>query len=542
MVSTERYSSVIAALSLPQPSWVTDTSDKLRVAAYDGYDAMFENNVGTFALALRGEEDKPVYIPSARTIVDATARYLGKGWSFSIASISPDAQAAASDPAGMTLAFNQLFVREEFLSKLTSLKRNFLKRGDALFHITANLALQAGQRITIREINPRTYFKIPDPADELVTVGCYIVDLLLADDGRTQIARRMEYRYDPSGKVATRLGFYEPGAWDDRWVGHPPLKPVATPAAYTDPRFAALLTGTLLPPSVTQIPVYHFRNRVDSAEPYGTSQISGVETLIVAVNQGATDEDVTLALQGLGCYVTDADSPKDSDGNEADWVIAPGEVLEVRAGSKFERISGVSTVVPFQQHLDMLKNDMKESTGLSNTAIGKVDSAVVASGVALRLDMAPILAQNAESETEILNRLDQMLFDLMTMWFPVDGVSVPAGLAVINSFTDPLPIDRAATIDEILKLVAGGLMSRQFAIDYLSAKLGYQFPADMLEQVVSEQDTVAERIYAELAGASTPNNPGLAVVGDPNAAPAVAPTGSATATAPAATPTQSMGA
>lgn len=530
MGTTGRFASVMTALSLPVPSWVTDTDDQKRVAAYDGYDAMYENNAGTFSLSLRGDEDRPVYVPSARRIVEATARYLGKGWSFSVASLTPDPQSAASDAAGITLNFNQLLVREEFLSKLTSLKRNFLKRGDALFHITADVAKLPGQRISIREISPRTFFRISDAADETVTVGCYIVDLLLADDGRTQIARRMEYRYQPDGLVATKLGFYEPAGWDDRWVGHPALKPVAAPAAYVDPRFAALLTGTTLPHSVTQIPVYHFKNRSDSAEPFGTSQISGVETLIVAVNQGATDEDVTLALQGLGCYVTDAESPINADGSEGNWIIAPGEVLEVRAGSTFQRISGVTSVVPFQEHLGYLDTSMKEATGLSNTAIGQVDSAVVASGVALRLDMAPILAQNQESESEILGRLDQMFFDLMTMWFPVDGVSVPAGLAVVNSFTDPLPIDRAATIAEVTSLVVSGLMSREFAIEYLGAKLGYQFPADMLQQVETEQDTVASRMYAEIAGSGVPNAPGAGSIGDPNAS--VAPTGSATATAP----------
>jgi hypothetical protein len=536
MASTSRYASVITALDLPQPSWVTDTDDKARVAAYDGYGNMYENNVGTFSLALRGSEDRPVYVPSARKIIETTARYLAKSWSFTVASLSPDAQSAVSDPAGITLALNRLVIREEFLSIFSSLKRNLLKYGDALFHISANYAAPAGSRIRIREIHPRTYFRIPDPADDQGVIGCYIVDLIMADDGKTQIARRMGYRYGPTGGVVAQLGFFEPGAWDDRWVGHPALKPVAVPEAYSGSSFAALLAGTTLPSSVTQLPVYHFRNRRDSSEPFGTSQISGIETLITAVNQGATDEDVTLALQGLGCYVTDAKSPLNEDGTEGDWIIAPGEVLEVQPNTSFARVDGVKTVVPFQEHLDFLRNEMKESSGISNTAIGQVDAAVVASGVALRLDMAPILAQNEETETELLSRLDQMFFDIMTMWMPVDGTSVPAGLTVINSFADPLPIDRAGTLDEILKLVAAGLMSREFAIDYIAAKLGYQFPADMLAKVASEQDTIASRLYAELAGSGIPNDPNAAPIGDPNAALPGAPTATPAATAPSATP------
>lgn len=540
MASTARFSSVITALQLPQPSWVTDADDKLRVAAYDGYDAMYSNDVGTFQLALRGDEDKPIYIPSAKKIVEATARYLGKGWSFTIASLASNTQTAVSDTSAITLPMNALIIREEFGTKLASLKRNLLKRGDALFHITANLSMPAGQRLSIREIHPRTYFRIPDPADEQIAIGAYIVDLITADDGKTQIARRMSYRYVGTG-VAVQLGFFEPGGWDDRWVGHPPIKLVATPEAYKDPKYAALLRGGLLPASVTVIPLYHFRNRRDDAEPYGAAQISGVETLISAINQGATDEDVTLALQGLGCYITDAEQPIDDSGNQTDWVIAPGEVLQVRPGSTFQRVSGVTSVVPFQEHLAYLGTEVKESTGLSNTAIGHVDAGVVASGVALRLDMAPILAQNEETETELLGRLDQMFFDIMTMWFPIDGTSVPAGLTIINSFTDPLPIDRAAIIKEIQTLVAAGLMSREFAISYIAAKLGYQFPADMLQQVATEQDTVAERIYSELTGGGVPNAPGAGVVGDPNA-PVPGSAAAAVGGQPSATPPAAVGA
>jgi hypothetical protein len=522
MASISRFNSVITALGLPQPTWVTDAEDKARVAAYDGYDNMFENNAGTFKVAMRGTDDKPVYIPSARKIVETTVRYLGKGWAFTVASLAADNATATADVAGITIALNQLTIREEFATKLTSLKRNLLKRGDALFHISANLARPAGQRISIREIHARTFFRIANPTDEQVTDGCYIADLILADDGRTQIVRRMSYRYNENGTVQAQLGFFETNGWDDRWVGHPAIKPVATPAAYIAPAFAALLTGITLPASVTQIPVYHFRNRRDETEPFGTSQISGVEMLIAAVNQTASDEDVTLALQGLGCYVTDAESPIDPDtGEETDWVISPGSVLEVRAGSTFTRISGVGTVVPFQDHLGYLDTGIKEATGLSNTAIGQVDAAVVASGVALRLDMAPILAQNEETETELLGRLDQLFFDLLTMWLPLEGVSVPQGLTILNTFNDPLPIDRPATVAEITTLVAAGLMSREFAIGYIGAKLGYQFPADMLQQVETEQDTVAARLYAEMAGAAIPpdQTPQAGQIGDPTATP-----------------------
>ena len=493
------------------PTWVTDVDDQVRVAAYDGYDDMYRNVPGTFRVVLRGDdEEHAIYIPSARRIIEATNRYLGKDWNWSVASVSPDASAGEAARAELEMAFSALFTREEVPSKFYGVKRTMLVKGDALWHITADLARPAGLRLSLNELDPRTFFRIPSPTNVENMVGCYIVDLIFADDGKTQIARRQEYRYNESGGVDTRLTFWEPNAWDDRWTGHPPLKPVETPAAYADdPAMEALLAGYTLPNSVTTIPVYHIRNGREGGDPFGVSQIAGLETLIGAINQTVSDEDITLALQGLGLYVTDSARPVNEDGEETDWIVAPGYVLEVKPGTKMERVSGVGSVVPFQDHLGYIDKKLDQSANLSATAVGNVDVQVAASGVALRLDMAPILAANEEKEVELLSKMDQMLFDLMTQWMPLEGVSVTPGLKVINSFNDPLPVDRAAVIDEVKTLVEAQLMSRDFAIKYLTAKLGYQFPADMLLDILSEEDRVATRLAAEAAGGAVGTDEGL---------------------------------
>lgn len=514
MASDNKYNSVISYLGMPLPSWVTEETDQVRVAAYDGYDDMYRNVPGTFII--RGGQDVPIYVPGAYRIVEATNRYLGKDWRWVVESINPDAATADAQKIDLTFAIQTLLVREEFRTKFFSLKRHMVQRGDALLHITANLGALPGQRLTIDEPHPRNYFRITAPGDDNVTVGCYLTDLVVADDGKTQIARRQEYRYDPAGtgKVFTKLTFWEPGGWDDRFVDSPALKPVATPAAYaTNPSLAPLLTGYFLPDSVRTIPVYLFRNRREGGEPFGTSQIAGVETLVGAVNNTVSDEDITLALQGIGVYVTDSARPVSDDGvTEAEWVVAPGAVLEVKTGTTFNRVDGVKSNVPFQEHLNYLDNSIETSTGLSSTAIGNVDASVAASGVALRLDMAPILAQNEEKEVELGGRLDQFFYDLMTMWLPVDGTSVPPGLMITNTFGDPLPSDRAAVIAEVIALVTSTppLMSQAFAIDYLRERLGFDFPEGMLKELlaqVSTADPVGDRILTEAAAGAPEGTP-----------------------------------
>lgn len=522
--SLKKYQSVITVLGLPLPAWVADPIDAARVAAYDGYQDMIDNVVDTFKVPSRNEEGD-IYVPSAGKIVEAVNRYLGKDWQWSVnslaASVESQGESAAGEVPGagpgpaeakrleVQQALARLFVREEVPATYYSIKRNMTGKGDAFWHLTVDQAQIEGERISITELDARQVFKIQDPSNIERVLGYYVTDLIAV--GTAQIARRLEYRKPrtetqaaelgiPLGKVYTRLTFWEPTGWDDRAGGE--VKAVPVPEAYAkDPAYAELLTGTTLPDSITQLPIYHHRNKRKGGDPWGTSQISGLETLINAVNGTITDEDLTLALQGIGVYATNAKRPIDPQtGEETDWYIAPGAVLELTSvNDKFERVNGVGSVQPFQDHYRLMKEAMEESAGLSAVSVGRVDAAVAQSGVALRLEMASILSQNEEKELDLLARMDQMLHDLVFMWLPLDGIQAdPADISVTNSFGDPLPINREAVIKEVTDLVTAGLMSKEFAVEYLSGKLGYQFPSDMVDQIRVGEDRIAARMAAEL--------------------------------------------
>src|SRR5688572_844690 len=53
--------------------------DRERLAAYDTYERIYWSVPQTFRLSMRGTNDQPIYLPSARTIVDETNHYLLKG-------------------------------------------------------------------------------------------------------------------------------------------------------------------------------------------------------------------------------------------------------------------------------------------------------------------------------------------------------------------------------------------------------------------------------------------------------------------------------
>ena len=491
----DKYNSVIKTLGIPLPNWVQDEDDQVRVGAYDGYTSMYRNVPTTFQVVMRGAEDRPLYIPSAKRVVEAVNRYLAKGWKWTVASASDN----PADQLTVQVALQKLMTREAMEAKFLSYKRNMLLKGDAFWHVMADLSKPAGDRISVKELDPRSCFRIANAVDNDVTDGWYIVTLYWVDQN-TQIAQRLEYRKQqvaPGSPVTifSQLTFWETNAWDDRFIGHQPLKPVAVPEVYsTDANLAPLLAGQTLPPSITALPVYHTRNVDFGTEPFGISQIAGIETLIAALNQTASDEDISIALQGLGVFCTDSAPPKDSEGNETDWFISPGVVLEMKKESKFWRIEGISSVTPMQDHISFLRDAMDNSSGLSAVAVGKVDVAVAQSGIALRLEMAPVLAQNEEKEIELRSVLDVMTHDLVFMWLPLDGTKPAEDITVTNTFSDPIPVDRAATVKEITDLVTAQLMSKAFAIAYLQRTLGYQFPETMLDDIGTEVDFVAQRL------------------------------------------------
>src|SRR5690242_19578508 len=58
-----------------KPSHVTDPLDQERLQSYDLYERMYWNAPDTYKVTMRGTNSNPLYIPSARTIIDTSNRY-----------------------------------------------------------------------------------------------------------------------------------------------------------------------------------------------------------------------------------------------------------------------------------------------------------------------------------------------------------------------------------------------------------------------------------------------------------------------------------
>lgn len=462
--------STAAPLMGALPTWMTPY-DAQRIMAYQVYEQIYWNVPETFRLDQRGSDENPIYIPSGRTIVDTTNRYVGKDFGFSL-----DPEVGSDiDRAALGGALVNLFRREEFWSKFASNKRFGLIRGDWCWHILANPNKPEGSRITIETLDPGAYFPQyhPDDPDRLIAV--HIVEQFV--DGEKTMIKRQTYTKgaDPlendgsDTSIWNSMSLFDPKAWEDLT-----LNPVTV-----------IKENERLPDPITAIPVYHIRNFWTPGDPFGSSELRGVERVIAAINQAISDEELALALDGLGMYATDGGPPKDEQGNVTDWILGPGSVVEHAQESNFERVSGVSSVAPVLDHIRYLEGSMREATGTPDIAVGKVDVTVAESGIALTLQMGPMLSKVSEKEQIITDKMRQMYYDLAVGWLPAyEGVTSAARAE--PSYGNVIPDDKAAQVKEIMEIVAAGFADAEWGRIEVAKIRGYDFGNGMAARVASE--------------------------------------------------------
>lgn len=520
MVAISPYATALA-LGRPAPTHVVPgTFNADRIQAYATYEDMWNNVAEAYSKLLRDGDDPKArrYVPLIRGLIEATNRYLAVDFEHVWTPV-PGATAPNDDQmAEFRARLDGLWAREEIPVKFLSNKRWAMIKGDALLLISADPAKAEGTRIRITEIEPDQYFPILDRSDGERVLGCYLASIVL-DDEENDIVQRIEYRRvltpeqssqfngTPIGSIFYRIGYYEPTGWDDREPGDE-LAPVDTPSwAQTPDGAPDLAAGVALPPVITTLPVYHVRNRRRGGPTgiFGVSEVQGMETLLAGVIQNTTDEDTAVAMQGLGVYWTDSGRPRNAAGKEVEWEIGPASVAELEKDGKFGRVDGISTVQPMQDHIGYLSRAAREASAISDVAAGgNLDSTAAVSGVALKIRFMPTLANTAEKEMELASKWTQLLFDLTQMWFPAYEGWTPLPLQPSVHFGDPLPIDRTATLAEIVQMLAVGLVSKEWAVGYLKDKLGYDFPDGMLEVAAAEQqatlDAMGARIDAAAAG------------------------------------------
>lgn len=470
------YSTIRPMMPATLPSWIPDELDKLRITSYQLYEQIYWSVPSTFKLVARGTEDKPIYLPSAKTIIETANRYTATGMTVNV-TLDPLAPATDDDRLAYQAVWDDLFKRERFWSKFAGNKRYGLIRGDWLWYITADPAKADGKRLSINPLDPASYFPITADDDVDKVIGCHIVDQIQVGDDtfihKTTYIKPGNAR-NPGQYITVEEGLFELDDW-----GGPKPKPVKTI------RPLSTIQG------ITNLPVYHIQNFDEPSNPFGSSEIRGVERVMAAVNQAISDEELALALEGLGIYWTDAPAPTDDNNKPVAWNLGPGRVLEIPLGSVFNRTSGVSSVSSSMEHMKYLVQNMREASAIPDVAIGNIDVSVAQSGIALALQFSPILAHTAEKDVSIVEVHTQMFYDIKNEWLPVferislDGVNVDPVIG------DKIPVDRTARIDELNNMFDRSVISAEYYRTEM-VKLGYTFPKNMDAQINDETTARAE--------------------------------------------------
>ncbi len=472
-----------------RPTYV-DGIDGLRIGAYNLYEQIYWTVPDVFEITQRGTEDNPIYIPSAKGIVETLHRYLASGYRV----IEDPSVGSDTERRDAALLLQTLFRRERYYSRFSSAKRYGIMQGDWLFHIMADDTKEEGSRISIISMDPASYFPIYNPENVDEIIGTHLASIVIEED--ETYVHRVTYRKTTGvggpSPITVEEALYLPedaGLSPDVEEGNP---------------FRVIRPPTQLPAPIDQIPVYHIQNFDQPGSIWGSSECRGVERLMAAINQGITDEELALALEGLGVYHCDGGAPVDDDGEEVPWDIGPARVVEHAKGTTFGRVNGIDDIAPFQDHLKYLHNQLDQSKGIPAVAKGIVDVQVAESGVALLLELGPLLALVVEKEQVVTDVKLNMLWDLRR-WFQAfePNTGFLENVIWVPTYGDKLPPNRKQSFDEIMTLLGMNppVVTRAWGREQLQ-KLGYEFPpeAEFAQAILLESQQTAQ-IESDITGA-----------------------------------------
>lgn len=448
------------------PSWVPE-ADIQRIQAYEVYNNLYWSEDRAVEVMRRSEDGQPLYIPKPKMVVDTTAHFLLKG--LSIGLVDPKKDAAKQK------YLDDFLARETFIARFNVAKLKGVALGDWLFHITADPDQPEGGRLSLTTIDPAAYFPEWDPDDQETRSGVKLVEPWTDPEDPTKTFVKILHYFYNLEESADRRVWREENIWEvDGWNNPKKAK-----------LHKQLLALEPLPDLITEIPVYHFKNADWDGFLFGNSELKGVERLFKGIDQTMSDEELALALVGLGVYATDAGRPV-VNGREVDWVIAPGVVLEVPGATMIKRLEGITSVTPNQDHLKYLDQSLRESTQTSDVVLGNIDATVAESGIALAIKFLPTAAKLEYRDEAALAKLNQLWYDIRWWFKEYEGFDFGDSL-IVARIGDKLPVNRAKVIEELNNFIDRQLITRQYYRDELTRKLGYIFPDDMGDQVTNEK-------------------------------------------------------
>jgi len=151
----------------------------------------------------------------------------------------------------------------------------------------------------------------------------------------------------------------------------------------------------------------------------------------------------------------------------------------------------------YGEHYKRLWEALYQSSSTPEIAVGSVDVSVAQSGVALQLQLGPMLSKAGEKDQLLIDVETQMWHDILTMWMPAYESTTFAGVDVACATGDAVPVDRAGRFAELNDMLDRGIITTAYYRQE-ATKLGYTFPDNIGTEADAE---FAQRNEAQLGTA-----------------------------------------
>lgn len=473
------------------PRWLPE-EDGYRAAVYDSLESVYWSEDASYTLRVLVTE-QPIYSPNARIVVDTVAHYLMKGLTVTVE--DPEKHKAQAD------ALDSFLKREKFYPRFHTAKHGGCIRGDFCLHMTADPAKPAGKRISLTSVHPgKVVRKFDDDDGEHITEAWICEPYCDPDNEDQDLVRRLHYWYvegevttksdDPDEPMAADVELAN--ATEQRYVWSEEEVLVNDSSLWSDQEnvYQVLNPPGQLPDEINHIPVFWFKNIAMDGQPFGSSDLRGLERIIRGVSQQVTDLNVAMALDGLGQYVTDAPPPT-VNGSESTWTIEPGQVQQVPNGNFFKRVEGVGSVQPMLDTIGYAENQINQAAGISAVSMGDVPPATATNPMALAVNFMPTLSKVQERDHFGVANLEHVFWQWTVFMTAYEDMDWPEGVDILVQLGDKLPQDRTARINELNNMLDRDIISKAYYRQEMQ-QLGYTFPDDIQDQIDEEREKELE--------------------------------------------------
>ena len=270
---------------------------------------------------------------------------------------------------------------------------------------------------------------------------------------------------------------------------------------WTEDAMQAFINDELMestPNPLGVIPFVHIPNTKVPASPWGLSDIQDITDLNRTYNEIATLIcDIIDYYASPVTVVTGAKSNQFERGPNKVWAILndKAKVQNLELGGQLEG--------PIN-FLQLLKQSMHEIVGVPISALGQDMAISNTSGVALSLQLLPIMQKFRQKVIQYasgLARLNELIIRVCALYLPemlefdptrdvqleegqVDVLDPRQGISYRNTveYASPLPIDKIIALNEIQQSMALGLQSKEGAL----RQLGEAYPNEKLEELLNE--------------------------------------------------------